>query len=148
MPLPFGTLKGGEEYGFRDRLRYRLTETELAGSSRLARHVRSFEFHAGGFVCRDRIAFRRRCEFAEFTPANFLFRTLRHSSGAGLQTWHRAASANLRLRPAGAIHRHAALTASGPLVAENGGLVLYRGEEWKEVVERHADPVVAVRIEE
>jgi len=35
--------------------------------------------------------------------------------------------------------------ASGPLVAENGGLVLYRGEEWKEVVERHADPAVALR---
>jgi hypothetical protein len=108
---------GGGEYGFRDRLRYRLTEWGLAGSSELVRHVRSFEFGADGFVCRDEITFRRRCSFSQFVPGNFLFRTLRRAQGGGFETWHRGAKASIQLRPQGSIHPNAAVSASGPLVA-------------------------------
>ncbi len=116
-PLPYGILAGGERYGFRDRLRYRLTETGLAGSSRLVRHARDFEFGPEGFVCRDRLTFRRGCAFSQFVPANFLFRTLRRSPAGGFETWHRGARASLELKPEGAILPEAGASASGPLVA-------------------------------
>ena len=117
MPLPYGVLASGQSYGFRDRLRYRLTDAGLAGTSRLVSHVRSFEFRDKGFVCRDDIKFRRRCTFSSFVPANFLFRTLRYSSERGFETWHRGAGARLSLEPEGSIHANAGVSAAGPLVA-------------------------------
>ncbi|UCC69625.1 MAG: hypothetical protein JSV79_06945, partial [Armatimonadota bacterium] len=117
LPLPYGVLPSGECYGFRDRLQYRLTEKGLAGSSRLVRHVRDFEFNRDGFLCRDQLAFRRRSAFSPFVPANFLFRTLRHLPGGGFETWHRGARASLEMKPEGAIHPAAGVSASGPLVA-------------------------------
>jgi phosphoglycolate phosphatase (TIGR01487 family) len=35
--------------------------------------------------------------------------------------------------------------ATGPIVAENGGLVLYRNDRWEEVIERLGDPTEALR---
>ncbi len=35
--------------------------------------------------------------------------------------------------------------ATGPIVAENGGLVLYRNDRWEEVIERLAEPEAALR---
>lgn len=116
-PLPYGMMTGGRSYGFRDELRYRVTETGLEGCSRLVRHVREFEFGAGSFVCRDEIRFRRRCSFSSFVPANFLFRTLRRLADGGFETWHRRARASLQLQPAGSIYPNAAASASGTLVA-------------------------------
>jgi len=117
MPLPYGVLASGESYGFRDRLRYRLTDAGLAGTSDLVCHVRSFEFRDEGFVCRDEIRFRRRCTFSSFVPANFLFRTLRQSQEGWFETWHRGARARLCLEPEGSIHANAGVSAAGPLVA-------------------------------
>lgn len=117
MPLPYGVLAGGGSYGFRDRLRYRLTETGLAGSSRLVRHARAFDFKPDGFTCRDEMTFRRPCAFSNFAPANFLFRTLRHSPEGGFETWHRGVRAHLQLSPDGSVHPDAGVSASGPLVA-------------------------------
>jgi len=115
-PLPYGVLVGGREYGFRDRLRYRMGEEGLAGESRLVRHVRRFEFFDDGFDCRDEITFRRSVAFESFVPANFLFRTLRDIVPPVLETWHRKARAMLEMDPPGTVHPDAAVTASGTLV--------------------------------
>jgi len=116
-PLPYGVLGDGRRYGFRDQLRYHLTESGLVGISSLVRHIRRLAFRADGFVCRDEIVFRRRCMFSQFVPANFLFRTLRRLPGGGFETWHREARASLEMEPEGAIHPAAGVSASGPLVA-------------------------------
>ena len=117
MPLPYGVSAGGEQYSFRDRLEYRLSEEGLAGGSRLVRHIRRYEFFSDGFTCRDEIAFRGTYSFASFVPANFLFRTLRRLATGEFETWHRGARARLHLKPEGSIHPNAAVTASGLLVA-------------------------------
>jgi hypothetical protein len=104
-------------YGFRDQLRYHLTESGLAGLSSSVRHMRHFGFRADGFVCRDEIVFRRRCVFSHFAPANFPLRTLRRLPGGGFETWHRGARASLEMEPEGAIHPAAGASASGPLVS-------------------------------
>ena len=116
-PLPYGALADGRHYGFRSQLRYRLTESGLVGVSSLVRHRRLFEFRADGFVCRDEIAFRRRCVFSRFTAGNFLFRTLRRLPEGGFETWHRGARAVLNLNPEGTLRPNAAVSASGPLIA-------------------------------
>jgi len=117
VPLPYGVLADGRRYGFRDQLRYRLTQSGLMGLSQLVRHRRCFEFGAEGFVCRDEIVFRRRCSLSDFVVTNFLFRTLRRLREGGFETWHRGARAVLYLSLEGSIRPNAAVTASGPLVA-------------------------------
>jgi hypothetical protein len=117
MPLPYGVLSDGRAYGFRDRLRYRLTEAALAGISSLAAHTRTFEFGPQGFVCRDEIAFRRRCSFSPFVAANFLFRNLRELPDGTFETRFDGARAVLRLHLTGNIIPDVAVTASGLLSA-------------------------------
>jgi hypothetical protein len=131
VPLPYGTLTGGTRYCFRSRLRYRLMEDSLIGASRLVRHVRRFRFSEDGFACRDEILFRRRCRFAGFVPANFLFRDLRDLGGGEFESRHGDARAKLRLTPEGRMHRSAAVTATGPLVAlrnDRGPIETKRGD--------------------
>jgi hypothetical protein len=117
MPLPYGQLPGGETYAFRERLSYRLVGNDLVGLSPLVRHQRHFEFGTDGFTCRDEIAFRRRCLFSSFVPANFLFRNLRPTGDGDFETEHGRARARLRLLPDGRAHADAATTASGVLAA-------------------------------
>ena len=117
MPLPYGVAADGKSYGFRDNLRYRLSEDGLVGESGLVRHVRRFEFREDGFDCLDEMTFRKACAFASFVSASFLFRTLRSAGDGRFETWHRKARAVLSLEPAGTIHPEAAVTASGQLVA-------------------------------
>lgn len=117
LALPFGVLEGGRRYEFRDRLRYRLRDGALEGASASVRHARRFEFQENGFVCRDEIAFRRSAIFSEFSPANFLFRTLRPAALGGFETWWHGARARLALDAPAAVVPEAAVSASGRLVA-------------------------------
>jgi len=117
MPLPFGVLRGGRSYAFRDHLTYRLRGADLVGVSPLVRHERSFVFGEKGFSCHDDITFRGRVPFASFAPANFLFRNLRSSEQGDFETWHGRARARLRLVPEGRSFPAAATTASGVLAA-------------------------------
>jgi hypothetical protein len=98
------------------RLTYRPTTDGFVGVSRTVRHRRRFEFLPGGFVCRDEIVFRRRCRLASFTPASFLFRSLRDLGGGEFETRHGRAGARVRLLPGGEVIPNAAVSASGPLV--------------------------------
>ncbi len=116
-PLPYATLAAGQQYAFRERLRYRLTDTGLTGASRLVHHVRDFDFGPAGFACRDRITFRRRCSFSQFVPANFPLRALRRAADGTFETWHRGARVSLELHPDGSSHPDVGVSASGPLVA-------------------------------
>jgi hypothetical protein len=116
FPLPYLVASDGNGVSFRDRLSYRLTETGLLGLSPLARHERSFAFEEDGFECSDVITFLRRCSWASFVPANFLFRALRRS-GDGYVTWHGEVEASITLAPPGSMHQDAAVTASGRLIA-------------------------------
>jgi len=117
MPLPYGRFASGEEFAFRNALKYEVSNSGLAGRSALVFHNRTFEFRADGFACRDEIRFRRSCDFGEFVPANFLFKTLRPLPDGRFETRHGGARAVLSLRPVGEIHAGAATSASGPLVA-------------------------------
>jgi hypothetical protein len=121
VPLPYGVLAEGEQYAFQSRLRYRLAEHDLLGDSREIRHLRRFEFAAEGFCCCDEIVFRRRQHFAEFVPANFLFRSLKDLGAGEFETSHGEARARLRLTPAGRAYQSAAVTASGALAALRHG---------------------------
>jgi hypothetical protein len=115
-PLPYGVLADGRSYGFRDRVRYQLTDDGLAGGSSLVLHRRRFDFAPDGFTCRDEIRFRRPCSFASFTPTNFLFRSLQRV-GSEFETWHRGVRARIQAGAGATAHADAAVTASGPLVA-------------------------------
>jgi hypothetical protein len=116
LPLPYGVLTNGRPYVFRERLRYQLTESGLAGDSPLVRHDRSFTFDPGGFLCRDEIALRRRGAFAQLVSANFLFRNLRALPDGGFETSYRGVKAHLRLVPVGQMHPPTAASATGLLV--------------------------------
>jgi hypothetical protein len=117
MPLPYGVLADGRPYSFRERLRYRLTNSGLVGESILVRHTRAFDFRSDGFTCRDEITFRRACSFPEFVSANFLFRNLRPAEDGSFGTSYRGARAVLRCDQEVAIHTDAAITVSGKLAA-------------------------------
>ena len=114
--LPYGVTPDRASFGFRDHLRYRLTETGLIGASSLVRHERTFAFREDGFECTDEITFQRRCSWSSFVPANFLFRALRREGGEH-ETWHGQAQAHIAMDPQGVIVPNAAVTASGRLVA-------------------------------
>ena len=116
LPLPYGVTPDGASFGFREHLRYRLTENSLLGVSPLVRHERSFAFGENGFECADEITFQRRCSWRSFVPANFLFRALRREGGT-YETWHGQARARIAMDQEGVIHPNAATTASGRLVA-------------------------------
>ncbi len=116
-PLPYGVLAGGTVYGFRDHLRYRISDDGLIGDSRLVRHARRFEFLEEGFDCSDEITFRRPVSFESFAPGNFLFRTVQAIVDPVFETWHRKARAILEIEPAGSICPEATVSASGVLVA-------------------------------
>ena len=116
-PLPYGVLAGGRTYGFREELAYELRSGNLIGTSRLARHLRAYEFFDDGFECRDEIRFTRPVQFEKWTPLNFLFRTLQEVDDTIFETWHRKARALIEVEPAGGIELEAGATASGPLVA-------------------------------
>jgi len=126
IPLPFATLADGRAYGFRDHLRYRLTDRGLEGTSSLAGHIRSFDFGADGFICRDEIEFGQTCSLARFVPANFLFRNLRALPNGGHQTAYAGAAARLRLSHPASIVPDAAASASGHLIGLRHSVAPFR----------------------
>lgn len=131
MPLPFGTLRGGGLYAFREQLRYRFRGNDLVGTSPLVRHERGFVFGEKGFTCHDDITFLARAEFTSFTPANFLFRNLRAVGGSDFETWQGQVRARVRLVPEGRAFPAAATTASGVLAGlrhSRGALQVRAGE--------------------
>lgn len=117
LPLPYAWPLRGSPFSFRDRVRYQWEGDGLAGACSLFAHRRGFTFGPTGFVCRDRIAFRRPCEFAEFVPANFLFRDLGSDAGGAFMTRCGQAAARVVMRPRGEVVTGAAVTASGRLDA-------------------------------
>lgn len=117
MPLPFGVMRGTRHYSFREQLHYRFQGTDLIGVSPLVRHERSFVFGEKGFTCHDEITFRKRVSFTSFSPANFLFRSLRAAGDGDFETTHGKTRARLRLIPEGRAFPAAATTASGALAA-------------------------------
>ncbi len=126
VPLPYGTLTGGREYAFRERVRYRLTNPGLVGESGLVRHTRAFEFRSDGFICRDEIAFRRACSFSEFVPANFLLRDLRPGGDGVYETSYQGAKAIVQVNRPVVIRPDAGGSASGRLAALQCRLVPFR----------------------